>query len=111
MPVRCSIFFVAVPVTLTIVLGTIGGILGTEKVDSPGSVWIGLALLFQIPGLFVCVSLFPLLPMSAGDEGSFEFLLLWLSILPSSCFYALVGWTLGHLIAASQHRPPDSLDR
>ena len=85
------------PLLWSVVLGLIGTLLGTEKLDSPGSKIIGIALLPHLPVLIPLAFISPAMPMGAGNDGGFEVMLLTVLTLPSCLFYGVIGWLLGQL--------------
>lgn len=86
---------VFVPFVWSSLFGLVGWSLGTDKLHSPGMVFIGIALLPHIPLLVVASIVAPHLPMGAGEEGSFEVLLLVVLTVPSCLFYGFIGWVIG----------------
>jgi len=84
-----------VPLMWSLLFGIIGAAAGTQKVDSAGSWFIGIALLPHFPAIFVLGSICPALPMGAGDDGAFEVALLTVLTIPSCLFYGAVAWMIG----------------
>lgn len=87
----------AVPIGLSLLLGMIGIALGTDKIDSPGMVWVHSALIFHLPTILVLAIIFPAAPLAAGEDGGFEVFLLFMCMIPSAVLYLAMGWLLDKL--------------
>lgn len=87
-----SIGCVSIPIGLSLLLAVIGLSLGTDKIDSPGMIWVNGGLMFHLPTILVTFIIFPGLPMGAGEDGSFEVSLLFFCMIPSAALYLAVGW-------------------
>jgi hypothetical protein len=86
------------PLLWSLVIGAAGVAIGAQKVTSPGSRFVGAALVIHFPALVVLGNISPAAPMGAGDDGGFEVMMLELVTLPSCLFYGFIGWLTAEIL-------------
>ena len=90
---------------LTMLLASVGGVLGIEKIDSPGIPFIEVAILLNLPGAVVTGVSIPGFFMGAGEDAA-EGVFLLFSVPIGTLFWGLVGYFAGRLYERFRDRTP-----